>query len=116
MSDHINRRIASLREALAKGIFLESLDFLTRECHSLEQDTNYCLAFFVLKNIFRELSSALESGPIQLGEHAELTSRIATACDSIPGKIDKGESIEAEELDSVIRQHIRNISIFRSEH
>lgn len=114
MSDHINRRVSSLREALAKGFFVENLDFLTRECNSLAQDTNYCVSFFVLKNVFREMSSALEVRPIQIEEHKELTSRISETCKLILEKILKNEPVEVEQLDSLVRQHLRNLTLFNS--
>jgi hypothetical protein len=54
LSNHINRRIASLRKLIKGGLHQENLDKIVFECNALAQDTSSVRAFFVLKQVFAE--------------------------------------------------------------
>lgn len=77
MSNHINRRIASLRELIKGELHQEKLDRIVFECNALAQDTSFVLAFFVLKQIFIEMSAALDGKAIAVDQHNDLVSGIA---------------------------------------
>ena len=59
MPDHLNQRIAQLRELVQQGLHEENLDRAVRECGALAQDSRHVLVFFTLKNIFKEFSDTL---------------------------------------------------------
>ncbi|HUE37199.1 MAG TPA: hypothetical protein VMO20_07390 [Candidatus Acidoferrum sp.] len=115
MSHHINRRIASLRELIKGGLHQENLDKMVAECNALSQDTSFVLPFFVLKNVFNELSSALDRGAVAVEQHQDLISNITESAILILNKIEKNELVEIEILESIARDHVRNINIFRSD-
>ena len=50
-------QLAYLRELLEKGFHQENLDELARSCGALAQDSSYVLPFYVLKCVFRDMSS-----------------------------------------------------------
>ena len=60
MPNHITQRIASLRKLVASGFYVENLDKMVSECNALAQDSAYVLLFFVLKQVFADLSNALD--------------------------------------------------------
>ena len=115
MSNHINRRIASLRELIRVGLHQENLDRIVAECNALAQDTPHGLTFFVLKQLFAEISVALEEEPVGVEQHKELTSGLAKASFVMLDKIEENQSVEFEELESIVRTHVRNLNVFRSD-
>ena len=83
MPYYLNQRIARLRELAQQVLSEENLDRLVRECSSLAQDRPYVLAFFTLKNIFRELSDVLETGAIAVPMHEELVRGISQKASAV---------------------------------
>lgn len=115
MANHIIRRIASLRELIRSGLQQENLDRIVAECNALSQDTPYVLNFFVLKNVFAEISAAIEGEAVGVEQHRELTAGLAEASIVILDKIEGNQSVEAGELESIVRAHVRNLNVFRSD-
>ena len=115
MSHHINRRIASLRELIKGGLHQENLDKMVAECNALSQDTSLVLPFFVLKNVFKELSSAFDRGAVTVEQHEDLISNITGPAILILNKIEKNEPVQIEILETLVRDHVRNINVFRSD-
>jgi hypothetical protein len=71
MSHRINRRIASLPELIGGWFHQENLDKIVSGCNALAQDTSYVLAFFVLKQVFAEMSAALDGDAVASSAGAE---------------------------------------------
>lgn len=115
MSNHINQRIAYLRELIQAGFHQANLDKMVAECNVLAQDTSHVLPFFVLKKVFAEMSVALEGEAVAIDQFRDLTAGVAEPSILILDKIAKNERIEATDLESVVRAHIRNVNVFRSD-
>jgi hypothetical protein len=115
MPKHIDQRIAFLRKLVKDGLFQENLDKIVVECNALAQDTSYVLTFFVLKHLFQEMSAALEGEAVNIDQHKELASGIGDAFNLILDKVANNEQIEITDLESIVRTHIRNVNIFRSD-
>jgi len=81
-----------LRELVQQGLHEENLDRAVRECNSLAQDSPHVLLFFTLKNIFRELAEALESGAIEVSRFEELLLQ----------KLLSGDSVTSDEIDPMV--------------
>ncbi len=115
MPSHISQRIASLRELIRGGLHEENLDKIVVECNALAQDTPHVLAFFVLKQVFTEISAALEGEAVGVDQHRELISGLAEATLLILDKIESNQSVQYGELESIVRTHVRNLNVFRSD-
>lgn len=115
MSNHINRRIASLRELIQSGLHQENLDKIVSECNALAQDTSHVLTFFVLKQVFAEMSAALEGEAVAVAQHKDLISSISELAILILDKVENDEQIETAGLENLVRAHIRNVNILRSD-
>lgn len=115
MSNHVNRRIASLRELIGDGLHPENLDKLVSECNALAQDTPSVLAFFVLKQVFAELSAVMEGEAVAVEQHKDLISDITVAVIHILDKLQNDEPIEFTDLEAIVRVHLRNVNIFRAD-
>ncbi|MGA3283542.1 MAG: hypothetical protein ABSD57_03675 [Verrucomicrobiota bacterium] len=115
MSHHINRRIASLRELIKGGFHQENLDKIVSECNALAQDTSYVLTFFVLKQVFAEMSAALDGEAVAIEQHQDLISGITKPAILILDKVEKNEQIEVADLENIVRTHVRNVNVFRSD-
>jgi hypothetical protein len=99
---------------LKKGFYQENLDQLVACCSGLAQDSSYVLPFFVLKNLFAEMSSLLELGPTPPSQHTDLVSDLAEPIDLMLEKIANNQDISFADLDLIVRTHLRNASVFRS--
>jgi len=88
MPDHLSQRIAQLRELVRQGLHEEDLDRAVRECGSLVQDSQHVLVFFTLKNIFKELSQALDTGAIEVTRHRELLQGISEKVRSLLARVE----------------------------
>jgi hypothetical protein len=115
MSNHINQRIASLRELIEGGLHQENLDRIVFECNTLSQDTSHVLTFFVLKQVFVEMSAALEGEAVAVAQHKDLISSISELAILILDKVENDEPIETADLENLVRAHIRNVNIFRAD-
>ena len=115
MSNHIRQRIASLRELIKEGLYQENLDKIVAECNTLSQDTSNVLSFFVLKQLFAEISAALEGEAVEINRHKDLISGIAESSILILDKIVNNKGVEVGDLQPLVSTHIRNLNVFRSE-
>jgi hypothetical protein len=115
MPNHVNQRIAFLRELVKAGFHQENLDKIVAECSSLAQDTSYVLTFFVLKHLFAEISAVLEGEAVNLERFKELTSEIGEAINVILDKAINNEKVSFEDLESFVRVQIHNLNVFRSD-
>ena len=115
MFNHINRRIASLRELIKGGLYQENLDKIVSECNALAQDTSHVLTFFVLKQVFAEMSAVLEGEAVVVEQHKDLISDITGSAILILGKVENDEPIEFTDLEALVRIHLRNVNIFRAD-
>lgn len=115
MPNHINQRIASLRELIEGGLHQENLDKIVSGCNALAQDTSYVLTFFILKQVFAEISAAVDGEAVTVDQHKELTSGIARPAVLILDKVEKSLQIEIADLENIVRTHVRNVNIFRSD-
>lgn len=89
MSNHISRRIASLRKLIEGGLHQENLDKMVSECNAPSQDTPHVLTFFVLKQVFAGMSAALEGEAVALEQHKDLISGIAGLAIRMLDKLEK---------------------------
>lgn len=115
MPNHINRRIASLRELIKGGLHQEDLDKIVSECNALSQDTSQVLTFFVLKQVFAEMSAALDGAAVAVAQHKDLISSISELAILVLDKVENGEQVELADLEAIARIHIRNVNIFRAD-
>jgi len=115
MPNHISERIASLRELIARGLYHDNLDKAVAECNALSQDTAYVLPFFVLKQVFAETSNVLEGEPVSVARHAELIAKLAHATTLILDRAERGECVDADDLEAIVKNHIQSINVFRAE-
>ena len=115
MSNHINRRIASLRELIKDGLHQENLDKIVSECNALAQDTPSVLAFFVLKQMFAEMSAVLEGEAVAVEQHKDLISDITGTAILILDKLQNDGPIEFADLEALVRIHLRNVNIFKAD-
>lgn len=113
MSNHITRRIASLRRLVDAGLHLENLDTLIDLCSSLGQDSPNPLDFFVLKQVFADVSSALEGEAVTPERFRELTERVQLQASSILVSIESGRSVERSSLENLVRSHLTQLALFR---
>jgi hypothetical protein len=100
---------------IEKGFYEENLDALVVECNALAQDTSYALPFFVLKHVFLEMAAIWESGAVRVDAHNDLICGITDDCKAVLDKAVNGEEIEAADLEQLVRTHLRNVNVFRSE-
>ena len=114
MPNHINQRVLRLRELVQQGLHEENLDRAVRECNSLAQDSPQVLLFFTLKNIFREMAEALESGAIEMSRFEELVCGISEKVSLLLQKLVSGNSVTSDELEDLVRTHVVNRNLFRS--
>jgi hypothetical protein len=114
MPNHINQRIASLRNLIGSGLHQANLDKVTFECSGLAQDTSYVLVFYVLKRIFAEMSAALDGEAVVVEQLSDLTREISEPVLLILNKVSNAEKIEAAELESIVSTHLRNLHVFRA--
>ena len=114
MPDHVNQRIARLRELVQQGLHEENLDRMVRECSALAQDSPHVLVFFTLKNIFRELADALESESVEVQRFEELGRGISAKGSALLQKLASGNAVAADELEELVRTHVVNRNLFRS--
>jgi hypothetical protein len=114
MPDHLNQRIAQLRELVRQGLHEENLDRAVRECGSLAQDSRQVLVFFTLKNVFKELSQALEAGAIAVTRHQELVEGISGKILSLLEKVASDAPMPLEEIEELVRTHVVNRNLFNS--
>ena len=115
MSSHINRRIAFLRELIRDGLYQENLDKIVSECNALAQDTSSVFTFFVLKQVFAEMSAVLEGEAVALEQHKDLISDITGSVILILDKLQNDEPIEFADLEALVRIHLRNVNFFRAD-
>ena len=114
MPDHLNQRIAQLRDLVRQGLHEENLDRAVRECGSLAQDSRHVLLFFTLKNVFKELSQALEAGAIEVTRHRELLQGISEKALSLLEKVASDAPIALHEIEELVRTHVVNRDLFNS--
>ena len=114
MPNHINQRVLRLRELVQQGLHEENLDRAVRECNSLAQDSPQVLLFFTLKNIFREMAEALQSGAIEMSRFKELVCGISEKVSLLLQKLGSGNSVTWDELEDLVRAHVVNRNLFRS--
>jgi hypothetical protein len=115
MPNHTKQRIASLRELIEGGLHAENLDRIVAECNALAQDTSNVLTFFILRQVFAEMSAALDGEAVAVTQHKDLVSGIAEPSILILEKIMNDERIETADLELIVRTHIRNVNVFRSD-
>ena len=113
MSNHIGRRIASLRKLVKGGLHQENPDKIVSECDALSQDTPRALTFFVLKQVFAEMSAVLEGEAVALEQHKDLIPGIAGLAIHILDKLENDAQVELADLGTIARAHIRNVNILR---
>jgi hypothetical protein len=77
MPNHTKQRIASLRELIKGGLDVENLDKIVAECNALAQDTSNVLSFFILKQVFAEMSAAFDGEAVTVTQHKDVVSGIA---------------------------------------
>ena len=114
MPNHIHQRILRLRELVQQGLHEENLDRAVQECNSLAQDSPHPLLFFTLKNIFRELAEALESGATEVHRFEELMGGISEKVSSLLHRLGSGKPVTSDELEELVRTHVVNRNLFRS--
>ena len=114
MPNPLAHRITSLRKLIDEGLYITNLDKVVSESNALSQDCSEVLFFFVLKNIFRELSDAMDGYPVSAVSHAELTQEIASRAIRLLNTVENGERVSFEELQQFAALHLRNLNIFRS--
>lgn len=114
MPNHISQRIVFLRKLAESGLHQENLDRIVGECSSLSQDTQNVLVFFVLKHVFRELSDVLEGEAVQFEQFNELNAGLCKSFIEILNKIENAEDVTFNDLESLVRIQINNVSIFKS--
>jgi hypothetical protein len=108
-----SQQLAYLRELLNNGFYEENLDRLVACCSGLAQDSSYVLPFFVLKNVFREMSSLMQGVPVNVEKHNDLISELAEPIRHTLVKITNNDQIDANDLEAIVRVHLRNASVFR---
>jgi hypothetical protein len=114
MSKQIAERIASLRKRIDGGLCLDNLDALIALCASLAQDTPNPLDFFVLKHVFADLCGALEGEAVAVDRFQELTEGVRAEASSILAKIEIGRDIDRSSLESLVRNHLTQLALFRA--
>lgn len=114
MPDHVNQRIARLCELVEAGLSEENLDKMVQECGSLAQDSTQVLAFFVLKNIFAELSHTLQGEAVEVTRHQELIAGITEKTTAMLRKLAADTPVSLEEVEELVRTHVVNRNLFRS--
>jgi hypothetical protein len=114
MPDHLNQRIALLRELVRQGLHEENLDQAVRECGALAQDSRQVLVFFTLKNVFKELSQTLDAGAIEVTQHQELLQGVSKKVLSLLEKVASDAPIPLEEIEELVRTHVVNRNLFNS--
>ena len=107
-------QLAFLRELLKKGFHQENLDKLAQCCAALAQDSSYVLPFFVLRCVFRGMSSVWDGEAVDPVRYYDLACDLNEPVLHLLDKIANDEVIGAEELEAVVRIHLRNASVFRS--
>src|SRR5216684_3961885 len=115
MPNQFVHRIASLREVIEAGLHVENLDRLVAGCNTLAQDTSCVLPFFVLKQVFCEMSEALEEGPAEVGRYRDLTSEVADCSLKLLDQLSESGRVEIADLEQIVRIHLRNLNVFRSD-
>jgi hypothetical protein len=109
-----NQQITSLRELIREGLHQDNLGRIISLCHNLAQDSSHWLLFFVLKNIFREIDARLEGEAITVETFNTITDRIAEHAQKLLQDVQQAGTYSKEDLDEMVRTHLRNLGISRS--
>jgi hypothetical protein len=104
-----------LRETLKRGLHAENLDSLVRQTSELSQDTSEVLLLYVLKNIFLDISHALEGEPVTVDRFDELTASYPQKIDGFLAGIEIGGEIPKHEIEELTRHHLSVLAVFRSD-
>jgi hypothetical protein len=65
--------------------------------------------------VFAEISAALDGEAVAVARHKDLVSGIAEPSILLLEKIVNDERIETADLELIVRTHIRNVNVFRSD-
>ena len=115
MPNHVSLRIASLRDLIETGLYQANLDRIVAECGELSQDSPYVLEFFVMKQIFSEISASLDGEPVTAARHEDLVLGIAQTSIVLLDKMLNGEQVQFFELKEFVATHVRNVNLFRAD-
>jgi len=113
MSNHINQRIARLRNLVEGGLHQDNLQKIVSECDQLAQDTLHVLTFYVLRNLFRGIDSAIEGEAVTVERHKELTRDVQRSVLAILRQVGQNNHPSREELERLITFYYRNFVLFR---
>lgn len=109
-----NQQIASLRELIHEGLHQDNLGRIISLCHDLAQDSGHWLLFFVLKNIFVEIDGRLEGEAITVDMFRTITHGIAEQAQKLLEDLQRSGHYSKEDLDEMVRMHLRNLGLSRS--
>jgi hypothetical protein len=108
-----NNRIRRLLDLLPGDLSQDKLDTLSREFDALAQDSAEVLPFFVLHNVCRRLSAAMDGEAVSLPRFHELTAGIAEEIRAILETLEQGKPVDAD-LEKLVATLFQNLALFRS--
>jgi hypothetical protein len=108
-----NKRIRRLLDLLPGDLSQDKLDKLSREFDTLAQDSAEVLPFFVLHQVCRRLSAAMEDEAVSISRFRELTAGIAEQIALILETLEHGRPLDAQ-LENLVGTLYKNLALFRS--
>ncbi len=108
-----NNRIRRLLDLLPGDLSQDKLDTLTRAFDALAQDSAEVLPFFVLHQVCRRLSVAMDGEAVSISLFHELTAGIAEQIAFILTTLEQGNPVDAA-LEKLVAILYQNLALFRS--
>jgi hypothetical protein len=111
----LNQQIALARKLVEEGLYQDNLSKLIRLCAELSQDSAHTLVFFVLKNIFAEIDAKLDTQGNTPEMFQTLTAGIAENSIKILWRLEETGNASNDEIENIVRIHVRNHGVFGAE-
>ena len=108
-----NKRIRRLLDLLPGDLSQDKLDKLSREFDTLAQDSAEVLPFFVLHQVCRRLSAAMEDEAVSISRFRELTVGIVEQIALILKTLEQRRPVETE-LEKLVATLFQNLALFHS--
>jgi hypothetical protein len=109
-----NQQITSLRELIREGLHQDNLGRIISLCHNLAQDSGRWLLFFALKNIFERSTRDSKARQSPSKRFNTITDRIGEHAQKLLQDVQQAGTYSKEDLDEMVRTHLRNLGVSRS--
>lgn len=111
----LSRQIALLRKLVGEGLHQDNLSKLISLCGELAQDSGHSVLFFALKSIFKEIDEKLDAQGNSPEMFGTITANISEETDKLLQKLEETGGVSNEDIEGLVRIHVRNHGLFGTE-